>query len=153
VQSVIPDGAPVAVVAGRYRLRELVGTGGVGTVSRASDELLGREVALKQVRLTDQPMADVARAGADDARIEAALNHPHIVSIFDVVLEGGEPWLVLEFRPSRSLGSALAERGTLLRWSSSWTAATPFAATMRGTTPSPCGRPRLNQRGLWDGQR
>jgi tRNA A-37 threonylcarbamoyl transferase component Bud32 len=112
----IPDGAPVAVVAGRYRLRELVGTGGMGAVWRASDELLGREVALKRVRLADQPTADVELARERimrEARIAAALHHPHIVSIFDVVLEDGEPWLVLEFLPSRSLGSVLTERGTL----------------------------------------
>ncbi len=112
----IPDGAPVAVVAGRYRLRELVGTGGMGAVWRAGDEVLGREVALKQVRLVDQQDTDVALARERimrEARIAAALHHPHVVSIFDVVLEEGEPWLVLEFLPSRSLGSVLAERGTL----------------------------------------
>jgi serine/threonine protein kinase len=48
-----------------------------------------------------------------EARIAAALHHPHIVSIFDVVLEDGEPWLILEYLPSRSLGSILGERGTL----------------------------------------
>jgi tRNA A-37 threonylcarbamoyl transferase component Bud32 len=112
----IPDGAPVAVLAGRYRLRELVGTGGMGAVWRASDELLGREVALKQVRLSDQAVADVALARERtmrEARIAAALHHPHIVSIFDVVVERDEPWLVLEFLPSRSLGSVLTELGTL----------------------------------------
>ncbi|MHA6621633.1 serine/threonine-protein kinase [Pseudonocardia sp. DLS-67] len=112
----IPDGAPVAVVAGRYRLRELIGAGGMGAVWRAGDELLGREVALKQVRLADQAVADVALARERtmrEARIVAALHHPHIVSIFDVVLERDEPWLVLEFLPSRSLGGVLAERGTL----------------------------------------
>jgi tRNA A-37 threonylcarbamoyl transferase component Bud32 len=112
----IPDGAPVATVAGRYRLRELVGTGGMGSVWRAGDELLGREVALKQVRLTDQPIEDIALARERtmrEARIAAALHHPHIVSIFDVVVERDEPWLVLEFLPSRSLGSVLTERGTL----------------------------------------
>src|SRR5688572_3703566 len=100
----IPDGAPVAVVVGRYRLRELVGTGGMGAVWRATDELLGREVALKQLRLADQPSADLGFARERtmrEARIAAALHHPHIVSIFDVVVEGGEPWLVLEYLPSR----------------------------------------------------
>src|ERR671914_2144185 len=112
----MPHGAPVAVVAGRYRLRELVGTGGMGAVCRASDELLGREVALKQVRLADQPAVYIALARERtmrEARIAASLHHPHIVSIFDVVVEGGEPWLVLEFLPSRSLGSVLAGHGTL----------------------------------------
>ncbi|OLS98500.1 hypothetical protein BJF90_09660 [Pseudonocardia sp. CNS-004] len=112
-----PEGAPVVVVAGRYRLRELVGSGGMGAVWRATDELLGREVALKQVRLSDgRPVADVALARERtmrEARIVAALHHPHIVSIFDVVVEDDEPWLVLEFLPSRSLGSVLGERATL----------------------------------------
>jgi hypothetical protein len=78
--------------------------------------LLGREVALKQVRLTDQAVADVALARERtmrEARIAAALHHPHIVSIFDVVVERDEPWLVLEYLPSRSLGGVLTERGTL----------------------------------------
>jgi tRNA A-37 threonylcarbamoyl transferase component Bud32 len=88
----------------------------MGTVWRATDELLGREVALKQVRLTDLPAVDVTLARERtmrEARIAAALHHPNIVSIFDVVVERGEPWLVLEFLPSRSLGSVLAERGAL----------------------------------------
>jgi eukaryotic-like serine/threonine-protein kinase len=105
-----------AVVAGRYRLRNVVGTGGMGTVWRATDELLGRDVAIKRVRLDGLSPADAAVARERtmrEARIAAALHHPHIVSIFDVVLEGGEPWLILEFVPSRTLGSVLDERGAL----------------------------------------
>jgi tRNA A-37 threonylcarbamoyl transferase component Bud32 len=105
-----------AVVAGRYRLRDVVGAGGMGTVWRAVDEVLGREVAVKRVRLDGLPHADATLARERtmrEARIAAALHHPHIVSIFDVVLEDAEPWLILEYLPSRSLGSILAERGTL----------------------------------------
>jgi tRNA A-37 threonylcarbamoyl transferase component Bud32 len=105
-----------AVVAGRYRLCDVVGAGGMGTVWRAVDEVLGREVAVKRVRLGDLPPADAALARERtmrEARIAAALHDPHIVSIFDVVLEDGEPWLILEYLPSRSLGRILAERGTL----------------------------------------
>jgi serine/threonine protein kinase len=105
-----------AVVAGRYRLRDVVGAGGMGTVWRATDELLGRDVAIKRVRLDGLSRADAAVARERtmrEARIAAALHHPHIVSIFDVVLEGAEPWLILEFVPSRTLGSVLDERGAL----------------------------------------
>jgi len=105
-----------AVVAGRYRLGDVIGAGGMGTVWRAVDELLGREVAVKRVRLANLPPADAALARdrtMREARIAAALHHPHIVSIFDVVLEDGEPWLILEYLPSRSLGSILGEHGTL----------------------------------------
>jgi tRNA A-37 threonylcarbamoyl transferase component Bud32 len=105
-----------AVVAGRYRLRDVVGAGGMGTVWRAADEVLGREVAVKRVRLDGLPPAEAALARERtmrEARIAAALHHPHIVSIFDVVLEDGEPWLILEYLPSRSLGSILDEYRTL----------------------------------------
>jgi len=105
-----------AVVAGRYRLRDVVGAGGMGTVWRAGDEVLGREVAVKRVRLDGLPPAEATLARERtmrEARIAAALHHPHIVSIFDVVLEDGEPWLILEYLPSRSLGSILDEYGTL----------------------------------------
>lgn len=105
-----------AVVAGRYRLGEVLGAGGMGTVWRATDEVLGREVALKRVRLGELPPVDVAVARERtmrEARIAAALHHPHIVSIFDVVLVDDEPWLVLEYLPARSLGDVLHEHGTL----------------------------------------
>lgn len=111
-----PEQVPVALVADRYRLRELVGAGGMGTVWRATDELLGREVAIKRLRLRDLPPAEAALARERtmrEARIAAALHHPHVVSIFDVVVADGEPWLVLEFVPSRSLGDVLRERGSL----------------------------------------
>jgi eukaryotic-like serine/threonine-protein kinase len=109
------------IVAGRYRLHELVGRGGMGTVWRATDQLLGRTVALKQVRLDGLPSAEatVARERTmREARIAAALHHPHVVTVFDVVVDrvvGGhdEPWLVMEYVPARSLGSILVERGAL----------------------------------------
>ncbi|OLT11809.1 hypothetical protein BJF78_25995 [Pseudonocardia sp. CNS-139] len=103
-------------MAGRYRMRELVGRGGMGSVWRATDELLGREVAIKQIRTDLQPAAEAAVARERtmrEARIAAALHHPNVVSIFDVVIDGGQPWLVLEYVPSRSLGSILSEYGAL----------------------------------------
>jgi eukaryotic-like serine/threonine-protein kinase len=104
------------VVAGRYRLHELVGEGGMGSVWRATDELLRREVAIKQVRLDLRPDGETGMSRERtmrEARIAAALHHPNVVTIFDVVTDGGEPWLVLEYLPSRSLGSVLAEHRAL----------------------------------------
>jgi tRNA A-37 threonylcarbamoyl transferase component Bud32 len=110
------DEAPVALLASRYRLREILGRGGMGTVWRATDEVLGRDVAVKRVRLDGLAPAEAAVARERtmrEARIAAALHHPNVVSIFDVVVEEDEPWLVLEYLPSRSLGSVLTECHTL----------------------------------------
>jgi eukaryotic-like serine/threonine-protein kinase len=104
------------MVAGRYRLHELLGQGGMGAVWRATDELLGRTVAIKQVRLDGLVPAEAALARERtmrEARIAAALHHPHVVTVFDVVVDRGEPWLVMEYVPAPTLGRLLAERGAL----------------------------------------
>ncbi len=105
-----------SVVARRYRLQEVLGTGGMGTVWRATDELLDRDVALKCVEFGGLPAAEIAEARdrtLREARIAARVHHPAIVSIFDAVEDGGEPWLVLEYVPSRTLGQVLAADGPL----------------------------------------
>ncbi|MFP5369180.1 MAG: serine/threonine-protein kinase, partial [Actinomycetes bacterium] len=112
-----PVTTPGRLVAGRYRLKSQIGGGGMGTVWLARDELLGREVAIKQV--LSPP--GVAAAEADqqrqralrEGRIAARLSHPHAISVYDVALESGQPWLVMEYLPSRSLSAVLAEDGTL----------------------------------------
>lgn len=111
-----PEDAVDVLVGGRYRLHDEIGQGGMGAVWRATDELLGRVVAIKRVRLGSLPPDEAARARERtmrEARIAAALHHPHVVSIFDVVIEHGEPWLILEYVPSRSLGALLREQGPL----------------------------------------
>jgi hypothetical protein len=112
-----PVTAPGRLVAGRYRLQSRLGGGGMGTVWLARDELLGRQVAIKQV-LTP---VDVSAAEADqqrqralrEGRIAARLSHPHAISVYDVALESGQPWLVMEYLPSRSLATVLTEDGVL----------------------------------------
>ncbi|MFI1577385.1 hypothetical protein [Embleya sp. NPDC020630] len=84
-------------VAGRYRLRERLGAGGMGVVWRADDELLHVEVALKQVTIGDWlPDAEreqrVARAMREARNAARLREHPHIVSVHDVVVEDGVPW-------------------------------------------------------------
>ena len=101
-------------VGGRYALVERVGSGAMGVVWRARDELLDREVAVKQLRWPDltADAVEVARARAmREARNAARLQHPDAISVFDVVVEDGRPWLVMEYLPSRSLAGLLAERG------------------------------------------
>ncbi|MDQ3732988.1 MAG: protein kinase [Actinomycetota bacterium] len=112
------------LVADRYRLDERVGAGGMGVVWRAHDMRLNRTVAVKQLLLgpgLSPEAADESRARAmREARIAARLQHPNAINVFDVALgpdvEGGEdsqPWLVMEYLPSRSLGEVLAEVGSL----------------------------------------
>src|SRR3954471_24906771 len=112
-----PVTTPGRLVAGRYRLQSQLGGGGMGTVWLSRDELLGRKVAIKQV-LTP---AGVTAAEADqqrqralrEGRIAARLSHPHAISVYDVALESEQPWLVMEYLPSRSLATVLTEDGVL----------------------------------------
>ncbi|WP_448614553.1 serine/threonine-protein kinase [Modestobacter sp. URMC 112] len=108
---------PGVLVAGRYRLRSQLGGGGMGAVWLARDELLGREVAVKQVLVPvgiDAALAAANREAAmREGRIAARLSHPHAVAVYDMVLDEGQPWLVMEYLPSVSLATMLHERGIL----------------------------------------
>ena len=108
---------PRRVVAGRYRLEERIGSGAMGVVWRGTDERLGRVVAVKQVFLNqglDESEADEVRQRTlREGRIAARLQHPHAISVFDASIEGDEPWLVMEYLPSRSLAALLGEHGPL----------------------------------------
>ncbi|MFF6976867.1 protein kinase [Streptomyces sp. NPDC008343] len=100
------------VIGGRYRLTERIGSGGMGTVWRALDELVDREVAVKQPRLPgDQEDAAHQRAANRlyrEARAAARVDHPAAVSIHDVVVEeDGLPWIVMELVHGESLHEAL----------------------------------------------
>ncbi|WP_053721305.1 protein kinase domain-containing protein [Saccharothrix sp. NRRL B-16348] len=99
------------VIAGRYRLVELVGRGAAGVVWRARDERLGRAVAVKLLNAADSPGAveRIVREG----RVAARLRHPHAVTVHDVVEHGGKPCLVMEYLPSKTLAELVDERGPL----------------------------------------
>ncbi|WP_404389471.1 serine/threonine-protein kinase [Humibacillus xanthopallidus] len=105
------------LMAGRYRLQHRIGSGGMGHVWLAWDERLSRAVAIKQLRaLADLPEgeADVAHQRAmREARITARLEHPNAVPVFDVVDHEGQPCLVMQYVPSRSLHEILRAEGTL----------------------------------------
>src|SRR3712207_4495981 len=112
-----PVTTPGRLIAGRYRLESQIGGGGMGTVWLARDELLGRQVAVKQVVSplgADEKQVDEQRQRAlREGRIAARLSHPHAISVYDVALESGAPWLVMEYLPSRSLAAVLAQDGVL----------------------------------------
>jgi eukaryotic-like serine/threonine-protein kinase len=105
------------LVAGRYLLREPVGTGGMGRVWLARDELLRRDVAIKEVVppqwLTEDERIHLRELTLREAQAAARLNHPHVVKIYDVVQSELWPWIVMEYVPSRSLQSVLEQEGPL----------------------------------------
>ena len=101
------------VIGGRYRVGSAIGQGGMGTVWLCRDELLHRDVAVKQVGLLPgESVTDSARA-LREARSSAALSHHNVVTVFDVVEEDGAIWLVMEHVPSRSLAQIIKEDGPL----------------------------------------
>ncbi len=101
------------IIAGRYVVLRAVGRGGMGTVWLCRDELLGREVAVKQVGvLPGESVPDLARA-LREARSSAALHHPHVVSVFDAVEADDHIWLVMEYVPGETLSQLVARDGRL----------------------------------------
>ncbi len=100
------------LIAGRYRVERELGRGGMGAVWLCRDEMLGREVAVKQIGALPGEAADLAR-GLREARSSAALQHPNVVSVFDAVDEGETIWLVMEYVPSRTLSQLAREEGPL----------------------------------------
>ena len=106
-----------ALVAGRYRLIEQVGSGAMGVVWKAQDERLGRTVAIKRLvvryALSETMTEETRRRAMREARIAARLQHRNAIALFDVAEHEGDPILVMEFLPSKSLSAVLEERGTL----------------------------------------
>ncbi|GAB2465793.1 serine/threonine-protein kinase [Streptomyces incanus] len=105
------------LIAGRYRLLSKLGHGGMGTVWRAADETVDREVAVKEPRVPDH-LPERERANAfermrREARAAARLDHPAVVNVHDVAVVDGQPWIVMELVQGRSMGAVLQEEGTL----------------------------------------
>ncbi|MDX6390555.1 MAG: eukaryotic-like serine/threonine-protein kinase [Streptosporangiaceae bacterium] len=105
------------LVAGRYRLRAQLGQGGMGVVWHAHDDLLDRDVAVKEVlcpvELNASEQQMVFRRTEREARAAARLNHPAAVTVFDVVEQDGRPWIVMEFVRCRSLAQTVEEDGPM----------------------------------------
>ncbi|NEC77302.1 protein kinase domain-containing protein, partial [Streptomyces rochei] len=105
------------VIAGRYRLLSPLGEGGMGTVWRARDEVLRREVAVKEVRApAGLPEADVRRMYARlerEAWAAARVAHRNVVTVYDVATDDGRPWIVMELVRGLSLADVLDAEGPL----------------------------------------
>jgi hypothetical protein len=105
------------VVAGRYRLLSPLGAGGMGTVWRAEDEVLGRAVAVKEVTfplgLSDEDRDVLRERTRREARAAARLEHPSAVTVFDVVEQDGIPYLVMELVEAQTLSQVVRADGPL----------------------------------------
>jgi hypothetical protein len=101
------------LAGGRYQLREVLGTGGMATVWRATDDVLGRDVAVKV--LSSQFATDAAFVARfnREARHVAALSNSHIVTVFDCGVDDTTPYIVMELVSGRTLRQVLDETGTL----------------------------------------
>lgn len=110
------EGVPGLLVAGRYRLVESIGEGGMGRVWRAVDEMLDRLVAVKEMRMDGIDVED-SRTRRErtlrEARATARIDHPHVVRVYDVVDESERLWIVMELVAGRSLERITAETGPL----------------------------------------
>jgi serine/threonine protein kinase len=100
------------VIAGRYRLREAIGSGGMGQVWLAADDMLGRNVAVKEVTAPEAGQFATVQQSLREARSAASLNHPNVVQIHDI-LHTDRPWIVMEYVPSRSLYDVIVRDGPL----------------------------------------
>ena len=101
------------MIAGRYDLEREIGRGGMGAVWLGRDTVLGREVALKRVGLMPGAESPDLRRAEREARLAARLNHPHVVSIFDLVDDESETWLVMEYVEGITLSAVIKRDGAL----------------------------------------
>ncbi|MDX3075044.1 serine/threonine-protein kinase [Streptomyces sp. MI02-7b] len=105
------------VVAERYRLIGELGRGGMGVVWLARDELLGREVAVKEVKAPPGfDERDTARLYArleQEGRAAARVEHPNVVKVYDVAMADGNPWIVMELIRGLTLADVLDAEGPM----------------------------------------
>jgi eukaryotic-like serine/threonine-protein kinase len=105
------------MVGGRYRLLRTIGKGGMGTVWQAHDEVLGRDVAVKEVLpppdLTGPEREVFSVRTFREARAAGRVSHPGVATVYDVLEERGHPWIVMQLVQSRTLGELIREDGPM----------------------------------------
>jgi serine/threonine protein kinase len=108
---------PERLLAGRYRLRAVIGRGGMGVVWRARDELLNRDVAVKEViwppEIQEAERETIRLRAVREAQMAARLHHPNVVGVYDIFEDDGRPVIVMELLPFGSLRDTLGDDGPL----------------------------------------
>jgi DNA helicase-2/ATP-dependent DNA helicase PcrA len=102
------DGIAAGTFIAHYRIIELVGAGGMGAVYKAHDEKLERVVALKMLTPEAIAQADRRRRFLQEARAASSLNHPHILTVYEIGEADGKPYIVMEFVEGLTLRQKLA---------------------------------------------
>ncbi|WP_326810878.1 protein kinase [Streptomyces scopuliridis] len=105
------------LLAGRYRLAESIGSGGMGKVWRAHDEVLHRVVAIKELTagryVSEADRAVLHQRTQKEARAAARISHPAVVTVHDVLEHDGRPWIVMQYVDGPSLADAVKESGRI----------------------------------------
>ena len=130
-----PAEDPARVLVGRYLLGDRLGRGGMGIVWRAHDQLLDREVAVKELNVSGLPAEELETLHSrmkQEARAAARIGHPNVITIHDVVEQDGRPWIVMELIDGRSLAEIITEEGTLLPRDAAGVGAQVLAALGQG---------------------
>ena len=106
-----------SVLAGRYRLDTVIGRGGMGVVWRARDELLERDVAVKELawppHFTEDEQQTACRRAVREAQMAGRLAHLNVVRIYDILEEDTHPWIIMELLPYPSLRDLVRAEGPL----------------------------------------
>jgi serine/threonine protein kinase len=112
----MPEQQP-RLLADRYELIVPIGRGTMGTVWRAHDRLLGRDVAVKEIRqdagLSKEQRAELRERMIREGRIAAKIAHPSVATVHDAILVDGSPWIIMELVEARSLEQVIDEEGPL----------------------------------------
>jgi len=102
-----------STLGGRYRLDQVLGQGGMATIFRATDDKLGREVAVKVLRPEFGADAEFVERFRHEAQAAASLSHPNIVQVYDFGTDPAGPYIVMEQVAGGDLSVVLGERGVL----------------------------------------
>jgi serine/threonine protein kinase len=102
-----------ALVAGKYRVDRVLGTGGMGVVLAATHEAIGQRVALKFLHTEVAAHEGLVERFRREARAAAAIHSEHVARVYDVGVEAGAPFLVMEYLEGEDLAAVLARRGPL----------------------------------------